>query len=88
MMAACAIAPETAKTSAYAPAGERLDSLIEQLRAPKTRRMTEDQVENPIGIESRELMRRLLQAHLNERGPGRVSEPVIRYSVEVKSVSG
>jgi hypothetical protein len=38
--------------------------------------MTEDQVENLIETEGRELWRRLLQAHLDERGPGKVSEPV------------
>lgn len=39
--------------------------------------MTEYEVENLIETEGRELLRRLLQAHLNERGPGKVSEPVI-----------
>jgi hypothetical protein len=76
-MTACAIAPDLSKAEAYLSAREKFNSLIEQLRAPKTQRMTESEVENLIEIEGRELLRRLLQAHLDERGPGQVSEPVI-----------
>lgn len=76
-MTSCATAPDLTKAEAYVSAREQLDSLIEQLRAPQTQRMTEDQLENLIETEGRELLRRLLQAHLDERGPGKVSEPVI-----------
>jgi hypothetical protein len=76
-MTVCAIAPDLTKAEAYVPAREQLDSLIEQLLAPQTQRMTEYEVENLIETEGRELLRRLLQSHLNERGLGKVSEPMI-----------
>jgi hypothetical protein len=76
-MTVCAIAPDLTNAEAYVPAREQLDFLIEQLRAPETQRMTEYAVENLIETEGRELLRRLLEAHLKERGPGKVSEPVI-----------
>lgn len=76
-MSACAIAPNLSKAEVYLSAREQMDHLIEQLRAPKTQRMTESEVENLIEIEGRELLRRLLQAHHAERGPGKVAEPVI-----------
>jgi len=98
-MAVCAIAPDLAKVEAYVPAREQLDFIIEELRAPKTQRMTADQVEQLIDTEGRELMRRLLQAHLDERSPGKVIEPVIdrnkqehthqrEESREIKSIFG
>ena len=76
-MTACAIAPDLSKAEAYLQAREKFDSLLAQLRAPKTQRMTESEVENLIEIEGREVLRCLLQAHLDERGPGQVAEPVI-----------
>lgn len=77
MATACATALDLSKVEAYLSAREQFDSIVEQLRAPKTQRMTESDVENLIEIEGRELLRRLLQSHLNERGPGKVTEPVI-----------
>ena len=73
--------------------------MIKELRAPKTQRMTADQVEKWIDTEGRELMRRLLQAHLEERSPGQATEPVIgrnkqehthqrEESREIKSIFG
>jgi hypothetical protein len=61
--------------------------------------MAESEVENLIETEGRELLRRLLQAHLKERGPGKVSEAVIdqnnrehthqrEESREIKSIFG
>jgi len=76
-MTACTIALDLSKVEAYIPAQKQMGLIIEQLRAPKTQRMTESEVENLIETEGRELLRRLLQAHLEERGPGKVSEPVI-----------
>jgi hypothetical protein len=76
-MSACAIAPDLSKTEVYLSARQQMDHLIGQLRAPKTQRMTESEVENLIETEGRELLRRLLQAHLEDRGPGKVAEPVI-----------
>lgn len=98
-MTACAIALDLSKAEAYIPAREQFDSLIERLRSPKSQRMTESEVENLIETEGRELLRRLLQAHLDERGPGKVAEPVVDKnqrehthqrleSCEIKSVFG
>jgi hypothetical protein len=76
-MTACAIAPDLSKVEAYVSAREKVDSLIKQLRSPETQQMTEYEVENLIETEGREILRRLLKAHLDERGPGKVAEPVI-----------
>jgi hypothetical protein len=98
-MATCALASDPAKTFAYVPAREQLECLIEQLRAPKAQHMREDEIEDLIETEGRELLRRLLQAHLQERSPGEVSEPVVdrdkrehthqrEESWEIKSIFG
>jgi hypothetical protein len=98
-MTACAIALDLSKAEAYLPAREEFDSLIEQLRAPKNQRMTEPEVENLIENQGREILRLLLQAHLDERAPGKVSQPVIdqdrrehshqrQESCEIKSIFG
>ena len=39
--------------------------------------MTHSDLEALLEVEGRELLRRLLQAHLDERSPGTVAEPVI-----------
>ena len=76
MMPAHAVTPKPTVANAYLSAYEQFDSIITQLRSPHSQRMTHSQLESLLETEGRELLRRLLQAHLDERSPGRVAEPV------------
>jgi hypothetical protein len=76
-MTAYAVALKPTQADAYLPAQEQFDSIITRLRAPQSQRMTHSELEQFLDLEGRELLRLMLQAHLDERGPGAVSEPVI-----------
>jgi hypothetical protein len=65
------------KTDAYQPAREQFEALLLTLQAPKAQEMTHDGLEQLLLTEQRELMRRCLQGHLDQRGKGVVSAPVI-----------
>jgi hypothetical protein len=65
---------------AYLSAREQFDSIITQLRSSQTQCMKLNQVEELLETEGRELLRRLLQGHLDERSPGAVEEPVLDAS--------
>ena len=74
-----AAAPETpaAETpAAYIAAYEKFDHLVSRLRSPQTQRMTHSALEQLLETEGRELLRRLLQAHLADRAPGTVTVAV------------
>lgn len=75
-MAAHAVAPNLSAASAYLPAFELFHSIVNQLRSSHTHKMTHYELENLIESQGRELLRRLLQAHLDERSPGMAQEPV------------
>jgi len=77
MMSAHAVTQKSAVAEAYLSAYEQFDSIITQLRSPQTQRMTHSELESLLETEGRELLRRLLQAHLDERSPGTVAEPVL-----------
>lgn len=77
MISAHAAACKPKVAEAYLPAYEQFDSLINQLRAPQSQRMTHSELETLLETEGRELLRRLLQAHLDERSPGPVAVPVV-----------
>ena len=55
----------------YQPAREQFEALLATLHAPKTREMSQDELEHLLLTEQRELMRRCLQGHLDEREIGR-----------------
>lgn len=61
---------------AYQAAYEKFEQLVVQLQSPQSQPMTHTELENLIETEGREVLRRLLQAHLDERSPGTVSEAV------------
>lgn len=63
--------------TAYLAAYEQFESLVTRLRASATQQMTHSEVEHLIETEGREVLRRLLQAHLDERSPGSVTQPVV-----------
>lgn len=61
----------------YQPAREQFEALLATLHAPKTREMSQDELEQLLLTEQRELMRRCLQGHLDERATGVVASPVV-----------
>jgi len=72
-----AAAPPPTAPDAYMAAHEQFEDIITQLRAPESQRLAHHELEKLLETEGRELLRRLLQAHLQERSPGPVAEPVI-----------
>lgn len=76
-MPAHAVAHCVEKTDAYQPAREQFEALLLTLQAPKTQEMTHDELEQLLLTEQRELMRRCLQGHLDQRGKGVVSALVV-----------
>src|SRR6266699_1508863 len=76
-MLAYAVAPTLTATDAYTAAHEKFAHLIAHLRSPEAQQMTHSDLEVLREVEGRELLRRLLQAHLDERSPGTVAEPVM-----------
>jgi hypothetical protein len=76
-MPACAVAHALIEADAYATAHEHFDHLIAQLHSPEVHQMTHSELETLLEVEGRELLRRLLQAHVDERSPGTVAAPVL-----------
>jgi hypothetical protein len=62
---------------AYLAAREQLDSIITQLDSSQAQRMTHSELEQLLEIEGRELLRLLLQGHLDQRSPGAAKGPVL-----------
>src|SRR5262249_9813119 len=77
MMPACAVAHALPVTDVYATAHEHFDYLIAQLHSPEVHVRTHSELEALLEVEGRELLRRLVQAHLDERSPGTVAAPVL-----------
>ncbi len=77
-MSALALArPQPTATSAYLPAQQKFNQLLTQLRAEQTQQLTHSELETMIEAEGRELLRLLLQGHLDERAPGTNIAPVV-----------
>src|SRR2546430_2404534 len=76
-MLAYAVAPTPMAADAYEAAHEKWAQLIAHLRSPEAHQMSHSDLEALLEVEGRELLRRLLQAHLDERSPGTVAEPVL-----------
>ena len=74
-MAACAAALNPVQADAYLPAQEQFDSIISHLRS--TDRMTHSDLEQFLNRDGREILRRIFQGYLDERGAGAVTEPVV-----------
>jgi hypothetical protein len=75
-MLAYAVAPTPTAADAYEAAHEKFAQLIAHLRSPEAQQMMHSDLETLLEVEGREVLRRLLQAHLDERSPGTVAEPV------------
>jgi hypothetical protein len=63
------------EADAYLPARKQLESIVTHLQSVP--RMTLNDLEQFLNDEGREILRRLIQGFLDERGPGAVDEPVI-----------
>src|SRR5262249_29062419 len=74
-MAACAAAPDQLQADAYLPALEQFNFIISHMRS--TGPMTHSELEQFLNIDGREMLRRIYQGYLDERGPGAVTEPVV-----------
>jgi hypothetical protein len=55
-------------------AEQHFTSIMEHLQSPKNFRKTLDLIEGELGIDGRELLRRLLQGHVDARGQGDIGE--------------
>jgi hypothetical protein len=75
-MTAHAVSKPT-EADAYLSAREQFDFIITQLRSSQAQCMKLNHVEEFLESDGRELLRRLLQGHLNERSPGVVEAPVL-----------
>lgn len=62
---------------AFWPAQRKFEELVKNLQSERCRGMTHDELEEEVTREGRELLRRMLQGHLDWRGPGPVSGPVV-----------
>lgn len=76
-MLAHAVAMTPMAADAYEAAHEKFAQLIAHLRSPEVHQMIHSDLEALLEVEGREVLRRLLQAHLDERSPGTVAEPVM-----------
>jgi hypothetical protein len=74
-MAACAAALDQLQANAYLPALEQFYSIISHLRS--TDPMTHSELEQFLDVDGREMLRRIFQGYLDERGPGPSAEPVL-----------
>jgi len=74
-MAACAAALDPVQADAYLPALEQFNFIISHLRS--TGPMTHSELEQFLDVDGREMLRRIYQGYLDERGPGAVAEPVV-----------
>jgi len=74
-MAACAAALDQLQANAFLPALEQFNFIISHLRS--TGPMTHSELEQFLDLDGREMLRRIYQGYLDERGPGAVTEPVV-----------
>jgi hypothetical protein len=64
-------------TFPFSEAEVKFAELVERLQSEEAQGMTHSELERELEEKGRELLRTLLQAHLDTRGPGEASEPVI-----------
>lgn len=77
-MTALALArPALPTATAYLAATEKFNQICADLQSGATQTMTHSELEKQLEREGRELLRRLLQAHFDERGPGLSAVPVV-----------
>jgi len=65
------------EVSSYAGALEKFEEIVKQLQQEPAQTMRHDEIEGLVELQGRELLRRLVQGHMDERSQRRASEPVI-----------
>lgn len=76
-MAALAASLKPDQADAFAPAQEQFDSIKSTLLSAKAKTWTVAEAEEFLNADGREIFRLLLQAFLDQQGPGSVAEPVV-----------
>jgi hypothetical protein len=71
-----ALAERSSLEQAYAQARQNFEHIVGYLDSKETSGMTHSELERELEKKGRELMRMLLQEHLNNRGPGQCDPPV------------
>ncbi len=61
----------------FTPAQCAFEELVQELSGVETQKKTHSELENLINVRGIEIMRLLLQGHLDERGPGESLMPVV-----------
>ena len=80
------VAPgRSVESDSYAGAYEKFEEIIEQLRGAEAQTLTHDVLEGLVEVSGREVLRRLLQGHMDERSQRRASEAVIDAQSQVHS---
>ncbi len=69
-------APDLATAEPFAQAQAQLGEIMTYLMSEEASSMTHSDLERELEQQGRELLRRLLQEHLEQRGPGTAAEPV------------
>ncbi len=72
-------------TLPFSDAEVKFAELVERLQSEEALGMTHSELERELEEKGRELLRTLFQAHLDTRGPGEASEPVIDASGEERT---
>lgn len=67
---------ELSRPESFTEATLEFEELIAYLRLKETKGLPHSEIERELETQGRELLRKLLQAHLEDRGPGEVSGPV------------
>ena len=81
-MSACAPLP----AAPFSEAEAKFAELVAHLQSGETQSMTHSELERELEEKGRELLRTLLQEHLDTRGPGEASEPVVDAEGEQRKV--
>lgn len=75
----------TVLANPFASAREQFEQIIRSLESEPSFSMTHGEVEEQLQVEGFELLRRMFQGHLDARGPGEVSEPVVGCDGETRT---
>jgi hypothetical protein len=72
-----ALAKLSSLEQAYSQARENFEHIVGYLDSKETSGMTHSELERALEKKGRELMRKLMQEHLNNRGPGQSEDPFV-----------
>ena len=71
------ITRETGHNAGYAWAHEQYEAIVKQLKSEESQHMRHAEVEKLLEREGREMLRRMLQAHIDERSQRSTAEEVV-----------